>query len=135
MAHPFVRLLTWICEIPTCCQAFWQSVNNGFDNFDLFTRLRFEHPLLYHQPSTIIYISINYLLNLQRELDGYKFPVFTTVFCPRNISEWNKRASAFNCTVGSTYACFPNNNISELIEFCYPYPVIPISKGRNILLP
>lgn len=58
MTHPFVRLLTRICEIPTCCQLFWQSVNNGFDNFDLFTRLCFEHPLFYQQPSTIIYISI-----------------------------------------------------------------------------
>nr|XP_022286571.1 uncharacterized protein LOC111099549 isoform X2 [Crassostrea virginica] len=69
-----------------------------------------------------------------RELNGYKFPVFTTEFCPRNISEWNKRASAFNCTVGSTYACFPNNNISELIEFCFPLQTIPISKGVCVFL-
>nr|XP_022289105.1 uncharacterized protein LOC111101098 [Crassostrea virginica] len=69
-----------------------------------------------------------------RKLDGYKFPVFTTEFCPRNKTEWTKRSSVYNCTGKSSYACFPNHNISELIEFCFPIPIIPIDKGECLFL-
>ena len=72
------------------------------------------------------------LYKFQRKMDGYKFPVYSTNFCPRNETEWNKRASVFNCTGEvSTYACFPNDDITQLIEFCYPLPIIAIPKGKN----
>nr|XP_022290661.1 uncharacterized protein LOC111102281 isoform X2 [Crassostrea virginica] len=68
------------------------------------------------------------------KLEGYKFSVHTTEFCPRNRTEWNKRSSVFNCSRESTYACFPNDNISELIEFCYPMEKIAISRGLCLFL-
>ena len=65
-------------------------------------------------------------------LDGYKFPVYTTEFCPRNESEWLERSSLFNCTGDdNTYACFPNDDITELIEFCYPLQIIAITRGKR----
>ena len=65
-------------------------------------------------------------------MDGYKFPVYSTSFCPRNETEWNKRASVFNCTgEESTYACFPNDDITQLIEFCYPLEIIAIPPGKS----
>ena len=65
-------------------------------------------------------------------MDGYKFPVYTTNFCPRNETEWNKRSSLFNCTgEDNTYACFPNDDITQLIEFCYPLQIIAIPPGKN----
>ena len=72
------------------------------------------------------------LSKLQRKMDGYKFPVYSTDFCPRNETEWNKRSSLFNCTgEDSTYACFPNDDITQLIEFCYPLQIIAIPPGKN----
>ena len=68
--------------------------------------------------------------NLQRKLDGYKFPVFTTEFCPRNKTEWEARSSSFMCNKDSSYACLPNENITELLEFCYPLQVISIQRGK-----
>ena len=71
------------------------------------------------------------LSKLQRMMDGYTFPVYSTDFCPRNETEWNKRASVFNCTgEDSTYACFPNDDITQLIEFCYPLQIIAIPAGK-----
>nr|XP_022292004.1 serine/threonine-protein phosphatase 6 regulatory ankyrin repeat subunit C-like [Crassostrea virginica] len=68
-------------------------------------------------------------------MDGYKFPVYSTDFCPRNETEWNKRASVFNCTgEDSTYACFPNDDITQLIEFCYPLQIIAIPAGLCLYL-
>nr|XP_022288713.1 uncharacterized protein LOC111100872 isoform X2 [Crassostrea virginica]XP_022288714.1 uncharacterized protein LOC111100872 isoform X2 [Crassostrea virginica] len=61
-----------------------------------------------------------------RELDGYSFPVYTTENCPKNEQEWNQRSAVFNCSKEQTYACFPNNEITDLIEFCYPLPIIAI---------
>ena len=66
---------------------------------------------------------------MQRPLTEYNFPVYTTEFCPRDEEEWNMRSSAFNCTEGHSYACLPNDNITVLIEFCYPLPIIAITKG------
>lgn len=73
-----------------------------------------------------------YLCYFQRELEGYKFPVYTTEFCPRNEREWNNRSSEYNCKEESTYACFPNDNLTELVEFCYPMKIIAISRGKQI---
>ena len=63
--------------------------------------------------------------------DGYKFPVYTTDFCPRNEIEWKKRSSAFNCSKdSSSYACLPNEDITVLLEFCYPLQNIAIQEGK-----
>nr|XP_022300115.1 uncharacterized protein LOC111108482 isoform X4 [Crassostrea virginica] len=65
-------------------------------------------------------------------LNGYKFPVYSTNFCPRNETEWMERSSKFNCTGEDiTYACFPNDDITELIEFCYPLGIIAIPPEGN----
>nr|XP_022337094.1 uncharacterized protein LOC111133218 isoform X6 [Crassostrea virginica] len=58
--------------------------------------------------------------SISKETSGYKFPVYSRPYCPRNEKEWNRRKAKLNCSKG-TYACFPNNEFTELIEFCYPY--------------
>ncbi|XP_078328556.1 uncharacterized protein LOC144617683 [Crassostrea virginica] len=70
-----------------------------------------------------------------RQLDGYRFPVWTTTFCPRNKTEWDVRSSTFNCNSTSSYACLPNEHLTELLEFCYPLQVISIQKGLCLYLP
>lgn len=73
----------------------------------------------------------------QNKLEGYEFPVYSTKVCPRNQSEWSNRSSAINCTESNGYMCIPNENITDLLEFCYIYPRILIQKGiivNNILL-
>ena len=67
---------------------------------------------------------------LQRKLDGFPFPVYTTEFCPKNKTEWEARSAAFNCNEDSSYACLPNENITGLLEFCYPQQIIPIQGGK-----
>ncbi|XP_078332802.1 uncharacterized protein LOC111102068 isoform X2 [Crassostrea virginica] len=86
--------------------------------------------------SVVVFLISSLLqINLEcRELDGYPFPVYVTESCPRNEAEWNKRSAVFNCTKEQTYACFPNNEITELIEFCYPLPIIAIPKGLCLYL-
>ena len=69
------------------------------------------------------------MLYFQREFDGYKIPVHPTESCPRNKIEWDQRSAVFNCSRDSSYACFPNNEITELIEFCYPLQIIYIPEG------
>lgn len=69
---------------------------------------------------------------LKRPLDGYAFPVYTTESCPKTETEWRQRFSAINCTDSKGYMCTPNENITELIEFCYVLPSVLITKG-NIL--
>uniref|UniRef100_A0A8B8E6G0 Poly [ADP-ribose] polymerase n=1 Tax=Crassostrea virginica TaxID=6565 RepID=A0A8B8E6G0_CRAVI len=69
-----------------------------------------------------------------RKLTEYTFPVYTTEFCPRNEKEWNMRSSAFNCPEEHSYACFPNENITVLIEFCYPLSIIAITKDVCLFL-
>lgn len=66
---------------------------------------------------------------IQRKLDGYKFPVYSTPFCPRDESEWNNRASALNCNETNGYTCLPNEKFTELLEFCYTAPFIWIEEG------
>ena len=53
--------------------------------------------------------------------------------CPENKIEWKKKSSAFNCSKESSYACFPNNETTELIEFCYPLTIIVIPEGSGFL--
>lgn len=71
------------------------------------------------------------MLRFQRELYGYKFPVFSTLKCPRNQIEWNVRSSALNCTENNGYTCLPNENFTELLEFCYTQPRILIEGGKQ----
>ena len=67
-------------------------------------------------------------------MDGYKFPVWSTKSCPRNETEWDDRSSFFNCNDESSYACLPNENFTELLEFCYPLQIISIEKGKYIYI-
>ncbi|XP_065924965.1 serine/threonine-protein phosphatase 6 regulatory ankyrin repeat subunit B isoform X3 [Magallana gigas] len=69
-----------------------------------------------------------------RKLEGYEFPVFSTESCPRNHAEWNERSSIINCTQSNGYTCLPNENFTELLEFCYVYPRILITKGICLYL-
>lgn len=70
------------------------------------------------------------MLRFQRELYGYKFPVFSTLYCPNNETEWSMRSSALNCTKENGYTCLPNENFTELIEFCYTQRLILIEEGN-----
>lgn len=67
----------------------------------------------------------------QKELDGYKFPVYSTELCPRNQTEWNERSSAINCTKDNGYLCFPNEKFTQLLEFCYRTRFIWIQEGTH----
>uniref|UniRef100_A0A8W8JDP6 Uncharacterized protein n=1 Tax=Magallana gigas TaxID=29159 RepID=A0A8W8JDP6_MAGGI len=69
-----------------------------------------------------------------KPLDRYKFPVNTTVSCPRNQTEWNERSSAINCTQGNGFLCLPNEELTELLEFCYFDHRILIEKGTCMYL-
>eukprot|EP00105_Crassostrea_gigas_P015441 XP_011432436.1 PREDICTED: uncharacterized protein LOC105331802 [Crassostrea gigas] len=73
-------------------------------------------------------------LNFQRKLDGYKFPVYSTAFCPRNETEWAERSSALNCNKSNGYTCLPNENFDQLLEYCYIVPVERIQKGFCLYL-
>lgn len=75
----------------------------------------------------------NDLAVIQRPLDGYAYPVYTTEVCPKNLIEWKERSSALNCNQTNAYMCVPNENITELLEFCYSGPQIRIVKGKNNL--
>lgn len=70
------------------------------------------------------------LFMIQRPLNGYDFPVNATESCPRNLKEWKERSTALNCTQSNTYMCIPDENITELLEFCYSGPQILVVKGR-----
>lgn len=59
--------------------------------------------------------------------------MYSTEFCPRNQVEWNLRSSAINCTNTNGYMCIPNENLTELLEFCYIYHRILIQKGTENL--
>uniref|UniRef100_A0A8W8JGM5 FZ domain-containing protein n=2 Tax=Magallana gigas TaxID=29159 RepID=A0A8W8JGM5_MAGGI len=69
-----------------------------------------------------------------KPLDGYKFPVYTTEFCPRNQTEWMERSSTINCTESNGYLCLPSEDLNELLEFCYFEYQIPIAKGLCMFL-
>ncbi|XP_065925466.1 uncharacterized protein [Magallana gigas] len=69
-----------------------------------------------------------------KKLDGYKFPVYSTEFCPRNQTEWNERSSAINCTKDNGYLCFPNEKFTQLLEFCFKDPFIWIQEGYCLYL-
>lgn len=68
--------------------------------------------------------------NFQIKLDGYVFPVYSTDFCPRNETEWKERSTVLNCTEQKGYTCLPNEQFTELLEFCYTDPWILIEDGK-----
>lgn len=68
---------------------------------------------------------------IQRKLEGYDYPVFSTKECPGNQAEWKSRSFAINCTENNGYMCLPNENLTELLEFCYIYPRIYVQKGME----
>lgn len=73
-----------------------------------------------------------FLLLFKRALNGYKFSVYTTEFCPRNQNEWQNRSSTLNCTDDS-YMCIPNEHLTELLEFCYTKPITNIPPGKKVV--
>lgn len=75
------------------------------------------------------FLSCVFVLNECKKLEGYKFPVYTTAFCPRNETEWKIRSSFLNCTTRNGYTCLPNKNLTELLEFCFKRPFIWIQEG------
>ncbi|XP_078321421.1 uncharacterized protein LOC144621664 [Crassostrea virginica] len=84
--------------------------------------------------SLLVFLTSGLLFHDCRKLDGYKFPVYTTKSCPKNVIDWNRTSSTFNCSKESSYACFPNNEITELIEMCYPLRNIIIPEGTCLYL-
>lgn len=72
-----------------------------------------------------------YIFNFQKILEGYRFPVYSTEFCPRNQTEWNERSSGINCNRSNGYMCVPNENFTQLLEFCNEYPLILIEEGNR----
>lgn len=57
--------------------------------------------------------------------------MYSTEFCPRNRSEWDQRSSVISCTDKNGYMCLPNENRTELLEFCYIYSQTPIENGNK----
>lgn len=76
-------------------------------------------------------VIVNNLFNFQKKLDGYEFPVYSTEFCPRNQTEWDERSSAINCNKTNGYMCLPNEQRTELIEFCYGDPITWVQEGNQ----
>ena len=73
---------------------------------------------------------IDKLINfLQRYIHGFNYPAYTTDFCPRSKNEWDERSAKLGCTEEKSYACFPNEEFTQLLEFCYPLPRISIPQG------
>ena len=71
------------------------------------------------------------LKKLQKRLDDYEFPVYTTESCPENGKEWKTRSFDLNCRKDTLYSCFPNEKLTMLLEFCYPAINIPIEEGNK----
>lgn len=57
-------------------------------------------------------------MNFKNQQNGSDFPVYTTQSCPRNETEMSKRSSKLNCSGSNNYMCVPNENFTELFEFC-----------------
>lgn len=83
---------------------------------------------------TMLYFMIMndlFILLLQRLLDEYKFPVYTTESCPKSNTEWLERSSSLQCNKTNGYMCIPNEEITMLLEFCYRVPKTLIPKGKE----
>lgn len=82
----------------------------------------------------LVILGVLYHLSECEKLAGYDFPVYPTKACPTNKGEWNKRSSAINCTEGNGYMCLPNEQFTQLLEFCYVQPFIWIQEGICLFL-
>ncbi|XP_052703932.1 uncharacterized protein LOC128180109 [Crassostrea angulata] len=80
------------------------------------------------------YLFSTLLLLECRKLKGYEFPVYSTKKCPGNQAEWINRSSAINCTEKNGYMCTPNENFTDLLEFCYIYPRILVKEDLCLYL-
>uniref|UniRef100_A0A8W8NMA8 Novel STAND NTPase 3 domain-containing protein n=1 Tax=Magallana gigas TaxID=29159 RepID=A0A8W8NMA8_MAGGI len=78
------------------------------------------------------FLSIIFVLHEYIKLNGYKFPVYSTPFCPRDESEWDKRSTVLNCNKTHGYTCLPNEKLTELLEFCYTQPWLLIEEESGI---
>lgn len=56
--------------------------------------------------------------------------MYSTDFCPRNEAEWKERSNILKCTEQNGYTCLPNEQFTELLEFCYTDPWILIEEGK-----
>lgn len=61
----------------------------------------------------------------------YVYQVHPTKSCPKNRNEMDERSLALNCTESNGYTCLPNENITVLLEFCYKWARIPVTKGKH----
>lgn len=77
-----------------------------------------------------VYGKKNQLQYFQVQLRGYSFPVYSTRKCPKNETEWNRKSSALNCSQLNGYMCLPNQQLTELLEFCYRERKIRIQEGK-----
>lgn len=77
-----------------------------------------------------MFMTKKHLHDFQKQLSGYSFPVYSTRICPKNEAEWNKRSSALNCSELNGYMCLPNQQLTELLEFCYRERLIWIQDGE-----
>lgn len=69
-----------------------------------------------------------------RSLEGYEYPVYITKACPKNLTEWKERSNALSCNASNAYMCMPNENITNLLEFCYSIGQILVEKGLCLFL-
>lgn len=72
-------------------------------------------------------------LLLKVPINGYKFPVYTTQFCPQNKTEWLQRSRDLNCTDRNGYICVPNEKFTLLMEFCYVKDTVAVPKGKKYI--
>lgn len=71
------------------------------------------------------------IFSSKESLDGYQFSVYPTRICPRNQAEMENRLSALHCTDFNVYMCMPNENFTELLEFCYSSYKISVQSGKR----
>nr|XP_022328771.1 uncharacterized protein LOC111127808 isoform X2 [Crassostrea virginica] len=69
-----------------------------------------------------------------RFIPGFEYLVYRTEYCPRSEEEYKGRSSALGCTVNSSYACMPNEELTELWEFCYPLQILYITPDTCLFL-
>nr|XP_022295508.1 uncharacterized protein LOC111105480 isoform X4 [Crassostrea virginica] len=87
-----------------------------------------------HNKVLVFVLGTFLLLYECRKLESNRFPVYTTESCPRNETEWDKTSSFFNCATNTIFSCFPNEDLTMLLQFCYPSKNIPIEKGICLYL-
>lgn len=57
-----------------------------------------------------------------------------TEFCPGDRTEWERRSHIFKCNNSNSYMCLPNEQLTELVEFCYIGPTFLINPGVCLVL-